>query len=143
MILGFVGTRGQTSIAQHDVLVSWLEENRPTEFHHGCAVGTDFEAMEAVQKLPWKTWVVAHPPLDKKYTNPFAIALSNEICISLSHLERNIAIVDACDVLLVCPKDQDDLLTGTWTMVRYAQRVGKRVVIIMPDGAVSEESPQD
>ena len=48
-------------------------------------------------------------------------------------------LVDACEVLLATPKGPEKLRSGTWATVRYARKVGKRIVIIEPDGKQVEQ----
>lgn len=70
------------------------------------------------------------------------LAHSDDIRDPLPPLERNHRIVDACDVLIACPKDaQEQLRSGTWATVRYARKQGKRVIVITPDGTVEDSQP--
>ena len=48
---------------------------------------------------------------------------------------------DETDMLVACPKGPEEVRSGTWSTVRFARKRGKRIVIIMPDGTVTEENP--
>jgi outer membrane protein insertion porin family len=61
------------------------------------------------------------------------------ITTTVTPLDRNRAIVDSCDVLIACPKGPEEQRSGTWATVRYARKQKKRIVIIWPDGEVTEE----
>jgi len=57
------------------------------------------------------------------------------------YLERNHNIVDESELLIACPKSkEEELRSGTWATVRYARKKGVRIILIYPDGSVSEES---
>ncbi len=56
--------------------------------------------------------------------------------ISPAH-NRNRQIVDSCNLLVACPPvEVEELRSRTWVAVRYARRVGKMVIIILPDGTM-------
>ena len=58
------------------------------------------------------------------------------------YLDRNRAIVDACDILYATPESMaEESRGGMWHTVRYARRVGKPVVIVWPDGTVGASHP--
>jgi predicted Rossmann fold nucleotide-binding protein DprA/Smf involved in DNA uptake len=54
----------------------------------------------------------------------------------LPYLERNHAIVNESDFLIAAPDGPETLRSGTWATVRYARKVGKRVLVIMPNGEI-------
>ena len=69
-----------------------------------------------------------------------ALDMSDEVRDPLPYLERNRAIVDACDILIACPKGmQEEQRSGTWATVRYARRRDRPIVIVWPDGTVTRE----
>ena len=56
------------------------------------------------------------------------------------YLERNRDIVDACDILIACPRTlKEELRSGTWATVRYARKVGKPVAILWNNGKYDYE----
>jgi hypothetical protein len=51
-------------------------------------------------------------------------------------------MTDACDVLIACPCDADEQNHGgTWYTVSYARKKGKRIIIVWPNGTLTEENP--
>jgi hypothetical protein len=139
MKVGFTGSRDGTTCEQHKALCAKVRELDITEFHHGCCVGADAEAFAAV-----RTWVkaartVAHPPDKRAMLSGNAVLLSDERREPRPYLDRNRDIVDACDVLLACPKGPEEQRSGTWATVRYARKKGKQIYIFWPNGEVTEE----
>lgn len=111
------------------------------EFHHGDCVGADASS----HYLAWRysAKVVVHPPSDPKlrafvhrglYWDDEFIVLPEK-----PYHERNRDIVDACDLLIACPKERGPVWHGgTWYTIHYAEKVGKPVTIIWPDGTTNE-----
>jgi predicted Rossmann fold nucleotide-binding protein DprA/Smf involved in DNA uptake len=59
----------------------------------------------------------------------------------LTYLARNRALVEALvdseDVLVACPNEPTaPRRSGTWSTVRYASGLGKRVLLVLPRGLV-------
>ena len=79
-----------------------------------------------------KIGIRIYPPLDS--TLRAFIAKTCEV--ALPYLERNRKIVDNSDMLLAAPAgpEAEHLRSGTWSTIRYAIKMGKRVFIILPDG---------
>lgn len=133
MKVGFTGTQIGVTQPQLEVLRDMLSLPRTgDQFHHGDCIGADADAAWVASSFGY--WVVAHPP-----TDPIKRAFSkynNEILPEYPYLTRNRHIVDACDQLIATPKQMfEELRSGTWATVRYAE--GKiKVVIIYPDGSV-------
>ena len=139
MKVGFAGTRDETTPAQHKALCGWLKANEVTEFHHGCCIGADDEAVQAVLSLATIGGkIVAHPPLNRSKMSESAIQFSTEVLPAKDYLVRNRDIVDACEVLLACPKGEEEQRSGTWSTVRYARKQGKPVVVLWPDGRIEQ-----
>lgn len=114
----------------------------PSEFHHGACVGADEEAASAVAAMsgPGTPRVVAHPPESFALVSLGSMAAADEVRPRAAYLDRNRAIVSACDLLIACPgAKSEERRGGTWFTVRAARRTGKPVVIIWPDGTATEE----
>lgn len=110
--------------------ILWQNRDKVTEFHHGDCTGADSEAHDVADGAfgVKKIWV--HPPDDPKKR---AFRVSPHVLRPRPYLERNRAIVDACDVLIATPKStSEELRSGTWATVRYARKSGKRVLILEP-----------
>lgn len=135
MKVGFTGTRNQITVAQHHALCEWLKRQHDvTEFHHGCCVGADSEALDAVQSLTKIAVTHAHPPIKAGYLSHSALDESDVKHAHKGYLDRNRDIVDACDILLACPDGEEEVRSGTWYTIRYAKRSGKPVLVFKPDG---------
>lgn len=53
------------------------------------------------------------------------------------YLDRNHDIVDEVDMLIATPKEYDEQLrSGTWATVRYAEKKDKTIIFIYPDGTM-------
>lgn len=133
MVLGFTGTqRGMTSRQRAQVIL-YFEQHLITQAHHGDWIGADAEFHDIA--LAHEVPVVLHPPLqDRKRAN--CKGASAELP-PMFYLDRNKEIVHKADVLIACPKEYNEVLrSGIWSTIRYAAKVGKTVIIILPDGSM-------
>lgn len=129
IVLGFTGTRKVDLISDFRVkdLQEYLKENKDNISYvvHGGAKGadtlfheicTDFvmevHCRPAYKETDLHGCSVEHPP--KK------------------PLERNKDILDECDILIALPVDKnvEELRSGTWFTIRWAQRLNKQIVFI-------------
>lgn len=139
MKIGFTGTRNGITAPQELALMNFIEQVPEFEFHHGCCVGADADATLVVKDHSGAT-IIGHPPELQVMISAGALLINDEVKEPLPYLERNHRIVDACDVLLACPKTmEEEQRSGTWATIRYARKRGKRIVIFWPSGQVSEE----
>lgn len=135
MKVGFTGTRDGCTSGQLVAVQLWLMSHPADEYHHGDCRGADDVFFRLVRQYPGVTH--AHPcdiPSERAFTQ------SAVIHPALRPLARNRVIVDACDVLLACPKGPEELRSGTWATIRDARKKGKRIVVFYPDGTVVEEN---
>lgn len=141
MRVGFTGTRDGMTVEQHKTLCGWLRANGPeiTELHHGCCVGADDEAWDAFKTFANYAEAHAHPSNLKGMTSESALYLCDVKHDPKPPLDRNRDIVDSCDLLIACPKGDEERRSGTWATVRYARKVGRQILIIAPDGSQSIE----
>lgn len=134
MRVGFTGTRRGMTEAQRTELLRLLREWLPTEFHHGACIGADAEAHEVVRLVkegrPAHTVpkIVVHPCGSK--TQRAHCPGAFEVLNVLPPLVRNRRIVDAVDVLVAAPAGPEVQRSGTWATVRYARKVGRKVVFV-------------
>jgi hypothetical protein len=124
MRVGFTGTREGMTDLQRDALSAWLtRQGRVCEFHHGAAL------------------IHAHPADVPQQGSAAAFILSHKRHKVRKPLSRNADILDACDVLIAAPKGKrEELRSGTWATIRGARKLGRRLVIIWPDGTIREEA---
>ena len=134
MIIGFTGTRNGLTDLQRKSLGRLFREyyRENIQFHHGDCVGADYEA--GVAALATNYYVVIHPPILNKHR---AFSKKNEERTPASYMDRNLDIVRECHILIACPKENNEQLrSGTWSTIRKGIRLGKRVLIVFPDGDV-------
>jgi hypothetical protein len=156
LIVGFTGTRDGMTPEQKTTFVEVLSPYHGRfDFHHGDCLGADDEAHGLVvgdlllnDPGSGDPRIAIHPPSDPKLRarrRP-CLEFGDWLCPEKPYLERNRDIVDACDMLIACPKerrpdipvDPTNLYSGgTWYTVRYAQTVDKPITIIWPDGTTS------
>ena len=128
MKIGVTGTREGANEYQLMELRRVLAELDGTEFHHGDCEGVDAQACAIAQELGYK--IVCHPP-KSNYIRAFMPY--DESREPLDYLERDRNIVDACDVLLVLPLQNEwQPKGGTWYTHDYAVKQDKPVSIIFP-----------
>jgi hypothetical protein len=135
MKIGFTGTQIGMSDFQLETLERYLMKCQMAalmpglnhEFHHGDCIGADEEAHEIA--LIHNYNIVIHPPLNsskRAFCDAWTLTHDRK-----PYLERNHNIVDACDVLVVAPKsDEEELRSGTWATYRYAIKKGKPVMML-------------
>lgn len=129
MIVGFTGTQYGITSDQYIRLRSWLTTNMPTHLHHGDCIGADSTVNEICKELDIK--IVMHPPI-----NPTKRAFCKGATFTYQpkdYLVRNRDIVSCSEVLIVVPKERiERLRSGTWATMRYAQKLKKELVLILP-----------
>lgn len=140
MKVGFTGTREGLTPAQGGALARLVRDLSVGEFHHGCCVGADAESLQHVRHHHPGVFVVGHPSNMAATTHRVALEQCHEARAPRPPLDRNRAIVDACDAIIACPKGMaEEQRSGTWATVRYARKQKKQIVIVWPDGTITEE----
>ena len=135
--IGFTGTREGMTPKQKELVV-----NRILEFIelyglcravHGACIGADDEF--GFITFNQKCTVVLRPGCDRegntsmRGVSPFDLEHPAE-----HYLTRNVKIVDDCDVLLACPKENTEQnYGGTWATIKYARKVKKPTEIYWPN----------
>lgn len=147
MKIGFTGTRKGMTTAQHNSFCALLMDLKPTEFHHGACVGADEEAVQVVSVMSHApVHVVARPGRSahsdtNELMSKVAISLSQCRCSPMTHFARNRKIVESCEALVATPwqSERQPLGTGggTWYTIQYAEKLGKPVYFVWPNGKVS------
>lgn len=121
------------SDAQGTVINDLLAALVEAVVHHGDCMGADAEVHEEATYLGLETY--GHPPTDERLR---AFCLTTYSAEPRPYLERDRAIVEACDELLAAPAEAlDPGHGGTWYTVRYARKVGRAVTVVLPRGTVT------
>ena len=136
MRVGITGTReGMNDIQRtevrkvlHDLAREAESEDQVPHFHHGDCRGVDVEAAAMARELGYT--VVCHPPTSDSERGHFGGDIVHR---PKGYLERDRAIVDSVDVLLVVPLQNIwQSSGGTWYTHDYAVKRGVPVSIFYP-----------
>ena len=128
MKIGITGTREGMTEWQASEVRKVLDALKGTEFHHGDCNGVDVQAAAIARELGYK--IICYPP---KLTEEQGFFGGDVVHEPAGYLERDRAIVDGCDVLLVCPKQMSwQPKGGTWYTHDYAVNRNKPLTIIFP-----------
>jgi hypothetical protein len=133
--LSFTGTQKGMTDAQFYSIQGLVRKchskHGKTRAHHGDCIGADeeFDVICRAQGF----WMVGHPPTN---SSKRAFCKFDEIRKPLPYLERNKAIVNEGNFLIAAPETPEEVLrSGTWSTIRYARKVGRKYVIVLPDGS--------
>lgn len=139
MRIGFTGTQMGLTPAQAASLERYLIEfvfvlSTRHEYHHGDCIGADAEFHDMVADGFDK--VIIHPPTNKS-KRAFCVGETVEWREPRKYLKRNADIANECDLLIACPRTMnEEIKSGTWHTIRTMRKLGKKVVIIWPDGSL-------
>ncbi len=130
----YPGTRHGATADQLVKLIETLYKIGATEIHHGDCIGVDEQAHNVARELFLN--IVIHPPqVDVK--RAFCEGKKVTVLEPLPYLDRNKQIVNETDLLIALPGQvEEQLRSGTWATVRYAQRLHRPFVLITPAGKV-------
>jgi hypothetical protein len=150
--IGFTGTRRGMTPPQAEAFynylkgVYWTFPKDRIEFHHGDCAGADAQAHAHVATTyGLVTDIHIHPPISSSARafcelreRPHGKRAMTLVTYPVKdYLERNHDIVDAVDLLIATPKeDQEVMRSGTWATIRYARKKLKPVAIFLPSGEV-------
>jgi hypothetical protein len=139
--IGFTGTkRGMTTkqwARVDSILRQFVQRGRVTA-HLGDHIGADCDFAGLCRTMGRdKIMLVSHPPKD---SHSRAFYQSDVERPAAGFAERTRDLVGESDLLIACPKEaQGEGRGGTWGVVRYARRRGKRVIVVRPDGVATME----
>lgn len=123
MKIGFTGTQIGMSQHQKEQFVLKLMDLDITEFHHGDCIGADAEAHDIVREFFPEVIIVGHLP---QSNGKRAFKKCDNYRDPLPYLVRDRIIVDETDILIGCPKTDDEVLrSGTWATIRYSRKLNK------------------
>ncbi len=134
--LGITGTRsGMNEIQKKNVfgfLRDFISYYDTAWFHHGDCVGVDVEAARMAMDEGYG--IICHPPIDSSLRGFFK---SDETRLPDTYFRRNRHIVDACQILMVVPyQNEPQKAGGTWYTYDYALKQKKPIKILYPDGRI-------
>ena len=135
MSLAFTGTSGPMTTMQKTVLEDNIRGLRYfyAFFSHGDCVSADAFAHAVALDAGYK--IIIHPPLNtaKRAYCQGAVAWR----APKPYLERNKNIIDESRRLIAAPNTMTEVIrSGTWSTIRYAEKKGMHINIILPDGSI-------
>jgi len=133
--IGFTGTQIGMTDPQYSITRLFIKKysNEIKDVHHGDCIGADAD-FHLLVRLFSNIQIVIHPPKNKSKR---AFSKGDVMLEPDEYIKRNHDIVDACDILIATPKENEEVLrSGTWATIRYGKKTGKKVIIIFPDGKV-------
>ena len=132
--VGFTGTQVGMTEAQVARVSRMLHSWKGWADHRDC-IGADKQFHGIARSSGLK--VAIHPP---SVSSKRAYCTGDIVHPMADYLTRNRQIVDASAGLIATPKSfEEELRSGTWSTIRYARKSKKPVVIVWPDGSVSNE----
>lgn len=133
--VGFTGSSRPLPQVQVRALRRTILELEPGWLHHGDCVNADALAFRFARDAGART--ACHPP-----TNPRkrAFTVPNDVMFEpLPYLDRNKAMVRATLMLLAAPGTmEEEVRSGTWSTVRFARRLARPILLVLPDGTVDD-----
>lgn len=135
MRYGFTGSSTITFPYQRTAFIEWVKAQAGgiDGFDHGdCVMADEFAHVVIRQYTDAK--VTLHPPTNESKR---AFCMADHEWLPKPYLARNKDVVDATDTLLAMPHGEEELRSGTWSTIRYAQKRSKPVIIFWPDGSVT------
>ena len=147
-VVGFTGSRAGLTDAQKNTVAQLLKWIKPAEVHHGEGVGADAIFHDIVRQVLPQCHIIGHPPKVDTFQAKLQGYYREEP--RKGFLKRDDEIVDLCDILIGCPKSAKTFQVveryggnpyrgGTWYTINYAQKKGKEVVIVKPDGSIDRQ----
>ena len=136
VMIGFAGSRRGLTDGQRWLVRQVFGSFDAFELHHGDCVGADAEAHAIAEELGCRH-IHLHPPVEEKLRAHCEARQDPDWMMwvhdPLPYLKRNRAIVDAAELVVVCPAQSFEVLrSGTWATYRYAVRRKKPTVLITP-----------
>lgn len=135
----FTGTRKGLTPAQRASLQRVLERLHAEGFtiaHNGSAIGADYEAALICRSIGF--YIIAHP---SSLVTATAQIPFDETHPPAGAKKRDRDMVRAAEVLVACPvRPAEDVSSGTWYTIRYAQKQNVPVKFVWPDGTVTAEA---
>lgn len=143
MIVTFTGTRKGMTKRQHSKMLELLAEFQPTHVRHGAAIGADeqfhstcvYNDVPLIEVFPsniksQSMSTIIEPPTGTLRIHP-----------AQDPLTRNYLMVKGADLVIACPDTSvETIRSGTWATVRYADRLGRKIVVIKPqEDAVDQQ----
>ena len=135
-IIGFTGTRDGITQRQKEELFELIYILNLRAVHHGGCDGADDQFNILVRAKNYlqgsEVKIHIHPSTIQSSKKFHKESIVHNVT---APLRRNLQIVDAVRGLIACPKEDSEIRrSGTWSTIRYAKKMGKKLIIIYPIG---------
>lgn len=137
--VGFTGTShgGGMTARQCDAFKTLVNNLAPVWFHHGDCIGADAQAHDIVRLTCERTRIFGHPASVDPSMRAFKEC--DTLVDARPPLKRNHDIVDRTLILVAAPRGkEEELRSGTWATVRYAQQMKRIIYYVHYDGTIQE-----
>ena len=139
MNIGFTGTQQGMTYQQEFSLRKKLDEIERRDILtcacHGDCIGSDAEFHELCQEHGFAIEIRPCTITQKRAYCQGA----DQVHIPDEPLTRNHFIVADSELMFATPKENHEVLrSGTWATIRYAQKLWKHIIVIWPDGTITE-----
>lgn len=145
MIIGFTGTRNGMTKEQRTVVEKFVDDMPVTALHHGACVGSDEQMHRIVIGFKPDVKITVHPGPDPKSSLVAKWCLEEwdtHVLPGKAHLRRNRDIVDAVEVMVATPPTMTNPgRGGTWWTIKEARRLGRAILVVLPDGSLDGPGP--
>lgn len=136
MIVSFAGASWGTTDEQDAVIEFCIQEMEPSLLIHGGRPGAD--QVSRCIALSFGVPSYAYP---SDLISQRAYSDSDFSYVPISEHEKNDTIAEMGDVLIACPDEyMETRHCASWDVVRHARRLGRKLVIIWPDGKICTEN---
>jgi len=136
MILALTGTRYGMTLQQQQQVTSILQRLQPDSVVHGGCRGADTDFHGLVLSYQPQMPITIYPGDATQAAAPWPGLC--DVRPVKPYLRRNKDIVNTADTILATPRGfREELRSGTWAAIRFAEKVGKPIFIIYPDGTVT------
>lgn len=133
--IGMTGSRNGISENAIKTLLFFLNKNQISEVHHGDCIGADSIFHNIIKDYNKSIKIFVHPP-NKSILRAYCDG--DFIHKEKSYLIRNKDIVQSSDMILAFPSSKQEVLrSGTWSTIRYTNKIGTKLMIIYPDGTTN------
>lgn len=139
--IGFTGTRDGMTKEQKASLAKLLTEYRDevANFHHGDCLGADAEAHRIARGMDIP--VVVHPPENGRL-RAFCKGVGVTVLKPKKYLVRDCDIAYDTSILIAAPKGPETYRSGTWYTVRHGIKLKRIVILLLPDGTMTQKGKE-
>lgn len=147
--IAFTGTQDGMAPTQREAVAGLMERLMDetsgwVSFGHGDCVGADAEFHALAVLLMADRARIGIEAFPCTITHKRAFSPASQLAIihpPKDPMSRNTDIANWTDILIAAPKEPEGevIRSGTWSTVRRGRKAGRRIYIVRPSGAITEE----